>query len=57
MIKNMRFASVVNAVMWEKDYHYITLFIQGEVDMTHPLTEPATMEPDKCEGMPYSQFN
>lgn len=48
-IKNVSFATVVNAVVTEADYHYITIFMKGEIDTSH-VQEPENLEPDKCEG-------
>ncbi|KAK2547788.1 Nucleotide triphosphate diphosphatase NUDT15, partial [Acropora cervicornis] len=49
-IKNVSFATVVNAVVIEEDYHYITIFMRGEIDTSY-MREPKNLEPDKCEGM------
>ena len=48
-IKNVFFATVVNAVVTEKDYHYVTIFMKGEIDISY-VREPENLEPDKCEG-------
>ena len=48
-IENVKYETVVNAVDLEKDYHYITLFMKGEVNCDYQC-EPENMEPDKCEG-------
>ena len=48
-IKNVSFATAVNAIVVEQDYHYITIFMKGEIDMSH-AREPENLEPDKCEG-------
>ena len=48
-LTGVRFSTVVNAVLPEEDYHYITLFVQGYVDPQH-MAEPSNLEPDKCEG-------
>ena len=48
-IKNVSFATVVDAVVAEADYHYITIFMKGETDLSH-AKEPENLEPDKCEG-------
>ncbi|XP_076466001.1 nucleotide triphosphate diphosphatase NUDT15-like [Babylonia areolata] len=48
-LKKVRFSTVVNAIVPEENYHYITLFVQGYVDPQH-MAEPSNLEPDKCEG-------
>ena len=48
-IKNVSFGTVVNAVVPEEDYHYITIFMKGEIDNSQ-AKEPKNLEPDKCEG-------
>lgn len=45
----MRYATVVNCIVKSENYHYVTLFVQGEVDGSF-LKEPVNQEPDKCEG-------
>lgn len=48
-IKNVSFATIVNAVVPKEDYHYITIFMKGEIDASH-IKEPQNLEPDKCDG-------
>ena len=48
-IKNVSFATVVNTIVPEEDYHYITVFMKGEIDVSHSR-EPENTEPDKCNG-------
>ncbi|VDI34532.1 nucleotide triphosphate diphosphatase NUDT15-like isoform X1 [Mytilus galloprovincialis] len=48
-LKKTRFATVVNGIVEKENYHYVTVFVQGEVD-TAVQSEPVNLEPDKCEG-------
>ena len=45
----MKFCYVVNSIAPEIDYHFVTIFMKGEVSNCGP-TEPENKEPDKCEG-------
>ncbi|XP_021348447.1 uncharacterized protein LOC110447230 isoform X1 [Mizuhopecten yessoensis] len=49
ILKDMKYCTTVNAIGESKDYHYVTLFVRGEVDMA-VSPEPQNLEPDKCEG-------
>ncbi|XP_050401771.1 nucleotide triphosphate diphosphatase NUDT15 [Patella vulgata] len=51
-LKNVFYATVVNAINVEEQvekYHYVTLFVQGEVDTSYKQ-EPENLEPNKCLG-------
>ncbi|KAL8560927.1 hypothetical protein ACOMHN_019911 [Nucella lapillus] len=55
-LKGVRFSTVVNAIVPEENYHYITLFVQGYVDPQH-MAEPSNLEPDKCEGWEWRDWD
>ncbi|XP_070541943.1 nucleotide triphosphate diphosphatase NUDT15-like [Ptychodera flava] len=55
-LKDVCFSFVINAVMEEKDYHYITLFMSAEIDATKE-PEPLNMEPEKCEGWEWVKWD
>lgn len=46
-ITNVRYVTVNNSVDEAADYHYITIFMAGDVK---GASEARNMEPDKCEG-------
>ncbi|GFY53068.1 nucleotide triphosphate diphosphatase NUDT15 [Trichonephila inaurata madagascariensis] len=55
-IKNITFCHVVNSVVKEHDYHYVTILMKSEVDETG-ITEPENLEPDKNEGWKWVNWN
>ncbi|KAK3584607.1 hypothetical protein CHS0354_005202 [Potamilus streckersoni] len=55
-LNNVQFATVVNAVVEKEKYHYVELYVQGEVDI-EVKREPINREPDKCEGWIWCNWN
>ena len=48
-ITGVTFDTVINAVIEEEGYHYVVIFMRGEIDLSKQR-EPENLEPNKCEG-------
>ncbi|ESO88099.1 hypothetical protein LOTGIDRAFT_193681 [Lottia gigantea] len=58
-LKNVFYATVVNAINLDEKvekYHYVTIFVQGEVDTSYK-SEPENLEPDRCLGWHWVDWN
>ncbi|XP_077586600.1 nucleotide triphosphate diphosphatase NUDT15 isoform X1 [Stigmatopora nigra] len=53
---NIHFASVVNSIKLEEQYHYVTIIMQGELAKDQS-TEPQNLEPEKNEGWKWTQWD
>ncbi|KAK3093557.1 hypothetical protein FSP39_017286 [Pinctada imbricata] len=53
---SMKFCTVLNAIVVSEDYHYIEIFVQGEVD-TSVKEEPENKEPEKCQGWEWRSWD
>uniref|UniRef100_A0A4W6E2S4 Nucleotide triphosphate diphosphatase NUDT15 n=2 Tax=Lates calcarifer TaxID=8187 RepID=A0A4W6E2S4_LATCA len=53
---NVRFASVVNSIRLEEQYHYVTIFMQGDLDRKQS-GEPVNLEPEKNEGWTWTRWD
>ncbi|XP_055068141.2 nucleotide triphosphate diphosphatase NUDT15 [Misgurnus anguillicaudatus] len=54
-LKNICFAYVLNSIRLEENYHYITIFMQGELDRSLSA-EPVNLEPEKNEGWAWRRW-
>uniref|UniRef100_A0A3P9LD29 Nucleotide triphosphate diphosphatase NUDT15 n=1 Tax=Oryzias latipes TaxID=8090 RepID=A0A3P9LD29_ORYLA len=52
----VRFASVVNSIRLEEQYHYVTIIMQGELDRRRS-GEPENLEPEKNEGWTWTRWD
>ncbi|KAK3097818.1 hypothetical protein FSP39_013474 [Pinctada imbricata] len=55
-LTNMKYCTAVNGIVRSENYHYVTLFVQGEVD-TSVKSEPENLEPDKCQGWEWRRWD
>lgn len=55
-LKGVCFVFVVNSVKREEAYHYVTVFMRGELDRDKS-SEPRNMEPHKNEGWAWTQWD
>lgn len=53
---NVSFASVVNSIRLEEQYHYVTIIMQGVLDREQS-GEPENLEPEKNEGWKWTQWD
>nr|XP_055068141.1 nucleotide triphosphate diphosphatase NUDT15 [Misgurnus anguillicaudatus]XP_055068142.1 nucleotide triphosphate diphosphatase NUDT15 [Misgurnus anguillicaudatus]XP_055068143.1 nucleotide triphosphate diphosphatase NUDT15 [Misgurnus anguillicaudatus] len=54
-LKNICFAYVLNSIRLEENYHYITIFMHGELDRSLSA-EPVNLEPEKNEGWAWRRW-
>ncbi|XP_061571815.1 nucleotide triphosphate diphosphatase NUDT15 [Cololabis saira] len=54
-LANIRFASVLNSIRREEQYHYVTIIMQGELDRSQS-GEPENLEPEKNEGWTWTRW-
>ncbi|KAJ3584272.1 hypothetical protein NHX12_014768 [Muraenolepis orangiensis] len=51
---DVRFASVVNSVNMDEQYHYVTVIMRGELGENG---DPVNLEPDKNEGWAWTRWD
>jgi len=54
VVHNVRHGTVINCVDATTSYHYIVIFMVADAK---PGTEPANLEPDKCEGWAWQRWD
>ncbi len=57
-IKNLKLGTVVNTIVKDVQYHYVTVFMEADLDVEQSgKTDPVNMEPHKCESKSIQSFN
>ncbi|GIX88008.1 nucleotide triphosphate diphosphatase NUDT15 [Caerostris extrusa] len=55
-IKNIKYVYAVNSVVKDHNYHYVTIFMKGEIDES-AIAEPVNLEPHKNEGWKWVKWD